>query len=234
MTLSRPDGERDAVIIPFPVRAEAQAETDTQSGGENPTIPALITEFPNAPAQYVQATNGPATNGYEALPSAGESSEAESGSASPRLVRRAHNVSVHALAGRSQSRHEITQRLLSRDLPEDVVENELVALQEAGLINDEALVDELVEKYGYRQGLGRHAVAARLRQRHVAPALIEEALAGMSDEDESDKLLELARARANKLGSLEPVVAKRRLIAFLQRKGYGGSEVYRVVSEVLG
>jgi regulatory protein len=54
-----------------------------------------------------------------------------------------------------------------------------------------------------------------------------------SSEDESSRLREVAEDRARALGSLSPEVAKRRLVAYLQRRGYSGNEIFSVVDEVL-
>jgi regulatory protein len=72
-----------------------------------------------------------------------------------------------------------------------------------------------------------------MRQRGVSKALIQEALEGISNEDESSRLRGVAEDRARALGSLAPEVAKRRLVAYLQRRGYSGNEIFSVVDEVL-
>jgi regulatory protein len=72
-----------------------------------------------------------------------------------------------------------------------------------------------------------------MRQRGISQSVIAEALEGISSEDESSRLREVAEDRARALGSLSPEVAKRRLVAYLQRRGYSGNEIFSVVDEVL-
>jgi regulatory protein len=150
-----------------------------------------------------------------------------------RQRRRAHNVAVHALAGRGQSREEIERKLLSRELPEEAVADEIERLEGLGLINDVDLASDLVDRYAQRQGLGRHAVAQKMRERRIAPEVIAHALSAVSDADEQGRLLEVARDRARALRSLAPDVAKRRLAAYLQRRGFRGNDIFSVIDEVL-
>ena len=92
----------------------------------------------------------------------------------------------------------------------------------------------MVEKWAVREGMGRHAVASKLRQRLFSGEVIETALAALGQEEESERLEEVAADRARKLQGLTHAVAKRRLEAFLARKGYRGSEVREVIARVLG
>jgi regulatory protein len=128
---------------------------------------------------------------------------------------------------------EIEARLVSRELPEDVVREQISALERQGLIDDAELASNLVDKYVVRQGLGRRAAAEKMRQRGISPSVVAEALEGVSNEDESARLREVAEDRARALRSLAPEVAKRRLIAYLQRRGYSGNEIFSIVDEVL-
>lgn len=201
MSVPHAEGERDAIIIPFPLHRVNTAEP--------------VTEVTVAAPDEAHGSGEPQL-------------------ASPdKRQRRAHNVALHALAGRGQSRVEIENRLRSKDLSSEVIAQEVSSLEAVGYVNDENLAAELVEKYGVRMGFGRRAVAEKLRARHLAPEVIENALGALSDEDESEALLTLARSKARSLSSLEPVVAKRRLAGVLLRKGFNPGDVYRVVAEVL-
>ena len=78
------------------------------------------------------------------------------------------DVSIRALTRRDMSRWELEQVLRTRDLDEDAVAAELARLEDLGLIDDGALADMLVRTRHERKGLGRSALAAELRRRHVA------------------------------------------------------------------
>ena len=80
---------------------------------------------------------------------------------------------------------------------------------------------ELTEVYG-----------AELRRRRLDNLAIEIAL-GALDDDELERALEIAHKRASQLRSYDAETAKRRLGAFLQRKGYSGSVVSTAVQRAL-
>ena len=52
--------------------------------------------------------------------------------------------------------------------------------------------------------------------------------------DELASCRALAEKRVRALGAKEPAVLRRRLVAFLQRRGFGGSVIGQVLREVLG
>jgi SOS response regulatory protein OraA/RecX len=61
----------------------------------------------------------------------------------------------------------------------------------------------------------------------VARDLAEHAVDEASGDDEEVRAEELARSRLGRLGNLPPEAAYRRLLSFLQRRGYSG-EVARI------
>lgn len=150
-----------------------------------------------------------------------------------RQVRRAENVSMHALTRRAHSRRELERTLLSRDLHEGIVADELDRLERVGLIDDQALAQQLVGTLQERKGLGRSAIAAELTKRLLAPSAIEYALELVDSGDELARAREIAVKRAGQLRGLDREVAVRRLSAFLLRRGYSGSTVRTAVDAAL-
>lgn len=203
------EGERDATIIAFPLQRVTPPESSQ-------SFSAVVTPL----------TEGSVDLGPEEVSAPLEAP-------TDRERRRAHNVAVHALTGRGQSREEIERKLLSRELPEEAVADEIERLEGLGLINDSDLASDLLDRYGERKGLGRQAVAQKMRERRISPEIIARTLESVSDEDEHARLLEVASDRARVLQSLAPDVAKRRLVAYLQRRGFRGNAIYAVVDEAL-
>lgn len=150
-----------------------------------------------------------------------------------RTERRAQNVSMSALTRRGMSRWELEKTLVSRELEPDVVDSELARLQGAGLIDDAALAETLVRTQHERKGLGRSALTAELRRRHIDQEHIDAALEQVDDDDELGKARELAERRARQLTSVAHEVAVRRLTGYLMRKGYSSSIVRTAVDEAL-
>ena len=153
--------------------------------------------------------------------------------ASDRAEKRAANVSMHALTRRDMSKWELEQTLASRGLDVDQIGDEIQRLEGVGLIDDAALAETIVRVQHDRKGLGRSALVAELRRRHVDPEHIEAALEGLDSDDELDRARELATRRAPQLASLDRATAVRRLSGFLMRKGYSSSIVRTAVDEAL-
>jgi regulatory protein len=210
-------GEQDATVIPFP-QHRVRAVSDEVNDEAEAAIVVLGQDFD-------------ADTGAPGVPS--EPSPVGFHRAESKIERRAHNVSLHALAARGQSRQEIEQRMKAREIPVDVISVEIERLEGAGLIDDDELARELVDKYSTRGGLGRRGVAQKLRQRSLPNETIERVLSELSDDDELVQLREVAEDRARSLSHLPPTVAKRRLVAYLNRRGYSGGSVYEIAGEVL-
>jgi len=146
---------------------------------------------------------------------------------------RADQVSLQALARKGLSRWELEGILLARDLCEAVVDKELQRLEDVGLVDDFALAETLVRTQHDRKGLGRSALKAELRRRHIPQEAIESALEQLNDDDEQARATELAIKRAGQLSSYDLETAKRRLNGFLMRRGYSSSVVRNAVDEAL-
>jgi regulatory protein len=149
---------------------------------------------------------------------------------------RAHNVSLSALARRGVSSEEMANLLARRELDAPAIEAEIERLERVGLLDDSELARTLVRTLRERKGLGRSAITAELRRRRIDPAVIADALEEADEADDGDELTrarELAARRAPQLRSLDPETARRRLGAFLMRKGYSGSIVASAVASAL-
>ena len=136
---------------------------------------------------------------------------------------RPENVAMHALTRRGMSVAEMTKLLENREIEPDEIEVEIARLEGVGLLDDSALAENLVRTLQERKGLGRSAISAELRRRKVDQVAIEEALGSIDTDDELQRAIEVAVKRAGQLSSYDPATAKRRLGAYLQRRGYSGS-----------
>ncbi|MEO6942515.1 MAG: regulatory protein RecX [Terrimesophilobacter sp.] len=147
--------------------------------------------------------------------------------------RRAENVSMHALTRRGQSRWELRQILLARELEPSIVEAELYRLERVGLIDDGALAETIVRTQHERKGLGRTALVAELRRRRIDQDAIDRALEQVGADDEVLRAGQLAERRAAQLRGLDHDTAVRRLSGYLQRKGYSSDTVRSAVLAAL-
>ena len=147
--------------------------------------------------------------------------------------RRASNVSLNALARRGMSSHEMTKLLERRELETEDIEAEVARLEGAGLLDDAALAENLVRTLQERKGLGRSAISAELRRRKVDDEAISNALEAIDTDDELERAIEVATKRAGQLSSYDSATAKRRLGAYMQRRGYSGSILSQAMAAAL-
>ncbi|MBB5632150.1 regulatory protein [Cryobacterium mesophilum] len=150
-----------------------------------------------------------------------------------KAARRAENVSMSALTRRGQSRWELRQLLLARDLEPNAVEVELERLEGVGLIDDAALAEVIVRTHRERKGLGRAALIAELRRRRIDQDVIDAAVEHLGADDELERATQLAERRAPQLRNLDHDTAVRRLSGYLQRKGYSGETVRMAIHATL-
>lgn len=159
-------------------------------------------------------------------------SEAPPAEVSPREATRAKNIALHSLSTRGRSEAEVRERLVAREVSPDVIEEEMGRLIAVGLIDDRALAATLVDTLRGRKKLGDSVISQTLRRRKIPAEIIADALA--EGEGESGvAVFELARDRARSMGHLDPDVAFRRIVGFVQRRGYSGPQVFEAARRAL-
>jgi regulatory protein len=146
---------------------------------------------------------------------------------------KAHKTSLNALTRRGMSVAEMTALLESRDFEEGQIEDEIERLHLVGLLDDAALAETLVRTLQERKGLGKYAIEAELRRREIDPCIILEALQVIDSDDELNRAIEVAEKRAGQLSSYDAATAKRRLYAYMQRRGYSGKVLAQAVDAAL-
>ena len=151
---------------------------------------------------------------------------------SPRAVTkettRAKNIALHQLGVSGRSEAEVRERLVARDIAAEVIDDEVGRLIAVGLIDDRGLAENLVETLRGRKKLGDRAIEQTLRRRKICQETISEVLA-VGDFDPDVAVFELARDRARSMRHLDPDVAFRRIVGFVQRRGYQGPQVFEAV-----
>lgn len=145
-----------------------------------------------------------------------------------------HERALRLLAVRPRSRRELRSRLLRAGFEAEEVGEELARLESVGLIDDDAFARHLAEHEVAVRGSGRRAVVDRLMAKGVERATIDRTLEDLGPVDEESRALELAESRARRLGTLEPRAAYRRLVPFLQRRGYAAGVAHRAAARALG
>jgi regulatory protein len=133
-----------------------------------------------------------------------------------------HERALRLLSVRPRSSRELGSRLRQAGFEDAEVEDELLRLEEVGLLDDGAFARELADHHLTVRRSSRRAVAGALAAKGVPRETIDRTLAGLGG-DESERAVEVARDRARRLTNLRPEVAYGRLVSFLARRGYDGS-----------
>jgi regulatory protein len=143
---------------------------------------------------------------------------------------------LDALARGRRTRRELELRLRKRDATPAQIREALDRLETAGLVADDAVA--LAEAASrLRRGEAPARVMQQLRRKGVAGDVVSDAVAEAIREDGFDEAAAcraVAEKRARTLRSDDPVSARRKLLGFLLRRGYGGGVARRVADEVLG
>jgi regulatory protein len=147
---------------------------------------------------------------------------------------RAKERALRLLSVRSRSHAELFRRLRMAGFVEPDIETALADLEGVGLIDDERFARELAAHEVGGRLAGRRAALASLRKAGVARDLAELAVEEAAGDDEEARAEELARSRVGRLTALPPEAAYRRLLSFLQRRGYSGEVARAACRRALG
>jgi len=146
----------------------------------------------------------------------------------------AYRAALRALARRAHARHDLRRRLLQKQHPPAAVDAALARLTAQGLLDDAAFAHDYAGVKAAR-GRGPARLIKDLLAQGVERRVAEEAVrAALADEgvDADAAVRAVAEKRAKQLAGLPPAVRRRRLAAFLARRGFQGPEVREVVEQV--
>ena len=146
----------------------------------------------------------------------------------------AFRTALRSLELRSFARSDLARRLVRKGHPRPAVEAALERAAGLGLLDDAAFARDYVQSRAAR-GRGPSRLVRDLLAMGVERALIERALSAHWPEgsDRSTIPLALATKRAAQLGGLPRPTRRRRLLAYLARRGFSGREVTEMVDKVL-
>jgi regulatory protein len=143
----------------------------------------------------------------------------------------AHRAALRALARRAHARFDLRRRLLQKQHPAAAVDGALARLTTAGFLDDERFAADYAAAKA-RRGRGAARLVSDLQSQGVDRRVAEEAVrVSLAAEgvDPAVAVRALAEKRARQLAGLPVAVKKRRLVAFLVRRGFGGAEIRSVV-----
>lgn len=146
---------------------------------------------------------------------------------------KATDAAIRLLTSRPRSVHEIRDRLKRKEYGDETIDRVIERLREWRYIDDEAFTRYWVENRESNRPRGRRLLEQELRQKGVERETVRETLDEVGI-DERAGALEIARTKMRSYRDEEESVARRRLGAFLARRGYGYEVVKPVLDQLFG
>jgi regulatory protein len=150
-------------------------------------------------------------------------------------VEAAYRTALRALERRPLARADLARRLLRKAHTRVAIESALERLGALGMLDDAAFARNYIETRAAR-GRGPARLTRDLLAVGVERGIIDRALAANAVEtgERPEVPLALATKRAAQLGQLPRTAKRRRLLAYLARRGFTGREVSEMVAKVVG
>ena len=148
----------------------------------------------------------------------------------------AYDRALNLLAFRARSARELQRRLVQKGVTAERADRVIAKLREAGLIDDADFARQLARSK-MSVGASRRRVHQELFKRGVAREVADEAVEQVVEEDglsDAESIERIARKKWRTLDGLDEPMRRRRLFAFLARRGFDSDEVSRVVRQLAG
>jgi len=143
---------------------------------------------------------------------------------------RCYHEAVRYVGRQPRAAQEVQQHLLGKGYEEEGAAEAVRRLKEQGYVDDRQFAQQWTEFRVRSQKKGKRWVQQELKEKGVDKEHIAEALAGMDEETEYAGAYELARKKWASSANAELPARKRKLAAFLLRRGYTFSIVNRVLA----
>lgn len=145
----------------------------------------------------------------------------------------AYRTALRSLEQRPYAVRDLAGRLVLKGHPKEAADRAVVRAERAGLLDDAAFARHYVEtRFG--RGRGPARLRRELQGLGVAASIIERAVsAGVTPEAASERMRALIRKRSAQLAGVAGPDRKRRILAFLARRGFHGYEAVKAVDEAM-
>lgn len=140
------------------------------------------------------------------------------------------------LAIRSRSARELRTALVRKGEEPEHADAAIERLLALGLLDDAAYARQFARAKVEGAGLSRRRLQAELSRRGVAREVADDAIADVLADESVDEEAILERVAAKKLrmlSRLDPPTRRRRLYAFLARRGYESDDIRKVMDSLL-
>ena len=147
-----------------------------------------------------------------------------------------YDRALNLLAFQARSARDLRRRLVQKGEPAEHVDRAIERLTAQGLLDDAQFARQLARSKVASQGASRRRLQQEMFKRGVAREVADEAIAEVYEDEQVDEgvlVEEVARKKVRSLAGLDPEARRRRLYAFLARRGYEGEAIRRAMRAVL-
>ena len=220
-------------------RRTEQTERPLPRGG---TVTGIVAS-PRAPGRFtvmIDGQSGP-TLGLEAIERlhlvvGGSTLGREQQIAAEEDALRVYDRAVMMLAARGRASRDLERLLVRKGESPELARKAVERLTAQGFLDDAAFARSFVRSKSSGAGLAKRRLEQELGRKGVDRAVVADAIDEVFEEeqvDESAAAEALARKRDRSLGNADAQSRRRRLYAFLARRGYPPDVIATVVSKVV-
>ena len=147
-----------------------------------------------------------------------------------------YDRAVNLLSFRARSSRELQRRLTEKGGSRERADRVIQRLRDQGLVDDADFARQLTRSR-LAGGASRRRVHQELFKRGVARDVADDAVAEVVEDEgitDADAIERVARKKWRTLRDLDDPTRRRRLFAFLARRGFDSDDVSRVVKQLAG
>lgn len=147
----------------------------------------------------------------------------------------AYNYALNLLSARPYATRALHRKLIQKQYSAADADDAIRRLVDNGLLNDAKYAEQYARSKILTTGASQRRLQQDLFRKGIKADVATIAIAAVLDEEGIDPAAvveRVARKKLAQLGDLEPLVRRRRLFAFLARRGYDIDEIKGVVSRL--
>ena len=148
----------------------------------------------------------------------------------------AYNYALNLLAARPYATRALHRKLIQKQYSAADADDAIRRLVDNGLLDDAKYAEQYARSKILSSGSSKRRLQQDLYRKGIKGDLATNAIAAVLESEEIDPAAVLERVAKKKLagmGDLEPLVLRRRLFAFLARRGYDVDEIKSVVGRLV-
>jgi regulatory protein len=147
----------------------------------------------------------------------------------------AYDYALNLLSARPYASQALHRKLIQKQYSAADANDAIRRLVDNGLLDDAKYAEQYARSKILTTGASKRRLTQDLYRKGIKGDVATDAIANVIEQEEIDTdaaIERVARKKLAQLGDLEPIVLRRRLFAFLARRGYDVDEIKRIVSRL--